>query len=93
MTSNEDSGSLPHLRSGPLITGSALVAAGGLIAWWPDRAGGPRRRGSHVLPVTPLGQGAGGAGELAKLKWAQATAAAGAGALQNGSPAQHPSAS
>jgi hypothetical protein len=73
----------PQLNSGPLITGSALVAAGTLIALAGFAVGGTHlvsatRRWIRTMEVPPS--------ELAKIRWAQArtAAAAGAAAWQNG---------
>jgi hypothetical protein len=85
-TSPRKSIGVPRLRSGPMITGSTLVAVGGLIA-----LAGVAVGGWHVLSaiqqwvremeVPPS--------ELAKIKWSQAKSAAAAGtaAWQNGVPA------
>jgi hypothetical protein len=77
----------PQLRSGPLITGAALVGAGALVAMAGFAIGG-----SHLLSATRqwVREMEVPPGELAKLKWAQAKAAAtaGAAAWQNGLPAR-----
>jgi len=82
-TKNPSNG--PQLRSGPLITGAALAGAGALLALAGIAVGGSHvlaatRRWVREMEVPP--------GELARLKWAQAkaAAAAGAGAWQNGPP-------
>jgi hypothetical protein len=79
-----------QLRSGPLITGAALAGAGALLALAGLAVGGSHllsatRRWIRAMEVPPS--------ELAKLKWAQARAAAGAGATawQNGRPAHQAS--
>ena len=84
MSANRDtSRSLPTLRSGFLITGGSLVAAGVLIA-----LAGLAVGGSHVLSATRrwIGEMELPPSELAKIKWTQArsAAAAGAAAWQNG---------
>jgi hypothetical protein len=88
MSDSTQKTSLPQLSSGPLITGGALVAAGALIALAGLAVGGSHllsatRRWIREMEVPPS--------ELARLKWAQAkaAAAAGAGAWQNG-PGRHP---
>ncbi len=87
MTDAENRRTGPQLRSGPLITGTALVGAGALLAMVGFAIGGAHllsatRRWISEMEVPPS--------ELAKLKWAQAraAAAAGAGAWQNGPPAR-----
>jgi hypothetical protein len=77
MTTNETSNSTPQFRSGPLITGAALFAAGGLVALAGIAIGSGHvvaasRRWIQAMEVPP--------GELAKIKLAQARAAASAGA-------------
>jgi len=77
MTTDETSNSMPSLRSGPLLTGAALFAAGGLIALAGIAIGSGHvvavsRRRIQAMEVPPS--------ELAKLKLAQARAAALAGA-------------
>ena len=74
---------LPQIRSGPMLTGSALVAIGGVIALAGVALGGAHllsatRRWIEEMEVPP--------NELAKIKWAQAKSAAVAGsaAWQNG---------
>ena len=76
MTTDETSNSL-QLRSGPLLTGAALVAAGGLIALAGIAIGSTHvaaasRRWIQAMEVPPT--------ELAKLKLAQAKVAELAGA-------------
>lgn len=80
----------PQLRSGPLITGAALFGAGALLTLAGLAVGGSHlmsatRRWIRAMEVPPS--------ELAKLKWAQAraAAAAGAGAWHNGVPARQAS--
>ena len=86
----EKQGAGPQLRSGPLITGAALFGAGALLALAGLAVGGSHlmsatRRWIRAMEVPPS--------ELAKLKWAQARAAAAAGATawQNGLPARQAS--
>jgi hypothetical protein len=67
----------PEVHSGPLVTGAGLVAAGGLLALVGMIIGGGHlvtaiRRWVRDMDVPPS--------ELAKLKLAQAKAAAAAGA-------------
>jgi hypothetical protein len=67
----------PQVRSGPLVTGGALVAAGGVLALAGFVVGGAHllvaiRQWIKEMEIPP--------GELAKLKLAQAKAAASAGA-------------
>jgi hypothetical protein len=92
MTNNAERGTRPQLRSGPLITGAALVGAGGLLA-----LAGLAVSGSHVLTATRrwVREMEVPPSEVARLKWAQgkAAAAAGAGAWRNGPLAQHESVS
>jgi hypothetical protein len=87
MTDIESRRAGPQLRSGPLITGTALMGAGALLALAGLAVGASHliaatRRWITEMDVPPS--------ELAKLKWAQAraAAAAGAGAWQNGVPAR-----
>ena len=75
--------SAPQVHSGPLVTGASLVVAGGLLALTGMLIGGGHlytaiRRWVRDMDVPPS--------ELAKLKLAQAKAAASAGAdaWQNG---------
>ncbi len=77
------SSNLPTFRSGLLITGGSLVAAGALIALAGAAIGGlhvvsATRQWIREMEVPPS--------EVAKLKWAQARSAAAAGtaAWQNG---------
>jgi hypothetical protein len=77
MTTDETRSSLPELRSGPLITGAALFAAGALLALAGVAVGGSHvvaasRRWIKDMEVPPS--------ELAKIKLAQARVAANAGA-------------
>jgi len=74
--------SLPAFKSGLLITGGALVAAGAMIALAGLAVGGSHvvsatRRWIREMEVPPS--------ELARIKWTQArsAAAAGAAAWQN----------
>jgi hypothetical protein len=83
--STQESSSWPELRTGPLITGAALVGAGTLLALAGLAVGGSHllsatRRWIRAMEVPPS--------ELAKIKWAQAktAAAAGTAAWQNGVP-------
>jgi hypothetical protein len=76
----------PQVRSAPLITGGSLVAVGGLIALAGVIVGGlhliaATRQWISEMEVPPS--------ELARVKWAQARAAAsaGVGAWQNGTRA------
>jgi hypothetical protein len=67
----------PQVRSGPLVTGGALVAAGGVLALAGFIVGGAHlmvaiRQWIKEMEIPPS--------ELAKLKLAQAKAAAAAGA-------------
>jgi hypothetical protein len=73
----------PQVRSGPLVTGGSLIAAGGVLALAGFVVGGAHllvaiRQWIKEMEVPPS--------ELAKLKLAQAKAAAAAGAeaWQNG---------
>lgn len=75
--SAEKGSSLPAFRSGLLITGGALVAAGALIVLAGFAVGGwhvlsATRRWIREMEVPP--------GELAKIKWSQARSSAAAGA-------------
>ena len=86
MTTDETSNSMLSLRSGPLFTGAALFAAGGLIALAGIAIGSGHvvaasRRWIQAMEVPPS--------EVAKAKWAQArtAAAAGTAAWRNGVPA------
>jgi hypothetical protein len=81
--STRGSSSAPQVRSGPLMTGGALIAAGGVLALAGLLVGGTHlliavREWVKEMEVPPS--------ELAKLKLAQAKAAAtaGADAWQNG---------
>jgi hypothetical protein len=67
----------PQVRSGPLVTGGALIAAGGVLALAGLLVGGSHllvavRQWIKEMEIPPS--------ELAKLKLAQAKAAASAGA-------------
>ena len=80
------SGNLPEFRTGPLITGGALVGAGTILAMAGLAVGGSHlvaatRRWIQAMEVPPS--------EVAKAKWAQArtAAAAGTAAWRNGVPA------
>ncbi len=82
-TSTQESSSWPELRTGPLITGAALVGVGAMIALAGLAVGGSHlfsatRRWIQEMEVPPS--------EQARIKWAQAktAAAAGAAAWQNG---------
>ncbi|MGC1284822.1 MAG: hypothetical protein WA895_17935 [Streptosporangiaceae bacterium] len=82
-TSTQQSSSWPELRTGPLVTGGALIGAGALIALAGLAVGGSHlvsatRRWIREMEIPPS--------EIAKLKLAQARAAASAGAdaWQNG---------
>lgn len=75
----------PEVRSGPMITGAALAGAGVVLALAGLAVGATHllaatRRWMRELEVPPS--------ELARLKWAQAKAAAAAGsnAWQQGQP-------
>jgi len=79
----KESGKLPEFRTGPLITGAALVGAGTIVALVGLAVGGSHlfaatRRWIQAMEVPPS--------EVARLKWVQArtAAAAGAGAWRNG---------
>lgn len=81
------SSSAPEVHSGPLVTGAALIAAGGLLALAGMVIGGGHlftalRRWVRDMDVPPS--------EVAKIKLAQAkaAAAAGASAWQNGPQAR-----
>jgi hypothetical protein len=83
MTDTQSGTSGLQLRSGPLITGAALIGGGVMLALAGLAVGGAHllaatRRWVDEMEVPPS--------ELARLKWAQAkaAAAAGAGAWQNG---------
>jgi hypothetical protein len=82
-TSTQQSSSWPELRTGPLVTGAALVGAGALIALAGMAVGGSHlvsatRRWIREMETPPR--------EQARIRWAQAktAAAAGAAAWQNG---------
>lgn len=86
--SQNASSNMPQVRSGPLMTGAGLVAAGGLLALAGLIIGGGHlvtaiRRWVNDMDVPPS--------ELAKVKIAQARAAAtaGADAWQNGPHARN----
>jgi hypothetical protein len=81
--STERNSSWPELRTGPIITGAALVGAGALIAMAGLAVGGSHlfsatRRWIREMDVPPS--------EQARLRWAQAknAAAAGTAAWQSG---------
>jgi hypothetical protein len=83
MANTNNGSNWPQVRTGPLVTGGALVAVGGVIALAGLVLGGTHmiaatRRWIREMDVPPS--------ELAKLKLAQARAAASAGAdaWQNG---------
>ena len=85
-TSTQQSSSWPELRTGPLITGAALVGAGALLVMAGLAVGGSHlfaatRRWVREMDVPPR--------EQARIKWAQAktAAAAGAAAWQDGASA------
>jgi hypothetical protein len=89
MSKADTRSSLPQVRSGPMITGAVLVAAGGLIVLAGLVVGGSHllsatRRWIEEMEVPPS--------ELAKQNWARAKAAALAGtaAWQNGTQAREP---
>ena len=82
----QQSKNLPDFRTGPLITGAALVGAGTMVALVGLAVGGSHlfsatRRWIQAMDVPPS--------EVARLKWAQArtAAAAGTAAWRNGGPA------
>ncbi len=84
MSANTDkSNSLPTFRTGFLVTGGSLVAAGALIA-----LAGLAVSGLHVVSATRrwVGEMEVPPSELAKIRWTQARSAASAGAAawQNG---------
>ena len=86
-TSTQQSSSWPELRTGPIITGAALVGAGALIALAGFAVGGSHlfsatRRWIREMEVPPS--------EQARIKWGQARSAAAAGtaAWQNGASAR-----
>jgi len=76
---------MPDVRTGPLITGAALVGAGAVLA-----LAGMAVSGSHVLSATRrwIREMEVPPSELARIKWGQAktAAAAGTAAWQNGVP-------
>ena len=87
MSTSTENSSWPELRTGPIITGAALVGAGTLIALAGLAVGGAHlfaatRRWVQQMEVPPS--------EQARIKWAQAksAAAAGAAAWQNGTSAR-----
>ena len=78
---------MPDFRTGPLITGAALIGAGTVVALAGLVVGGSHllaatRRWVQEMDVPPS--------EVAKLKWAQArtAAAAGTAAWRNGVSAE-----
>jgi hypothetical protein len=83
---SQGSGNLPEFRTGPLITGAALVGAGTMVALVGLAVGGSHlfaatRRWIQAMEVPPS--------EVARLKWTQARTAAVAGtaAWRNGASA------
>src|SRR5258707_14798721 len=83
---SQGSGNLPEFRSGPLITGAALVGAGTMVALVGLTVGGSHllsatRRWIQAMEVPPS--------EMARLKWVQARTAAvsGTAGCRNGGPA------
>ena len=87
MTDTQSSTSGLQLRSGPLITGAALIGGGVMLALAGLAVGGTHlfsatRRWIQQMEVPPS--------EQARIKWAQAktAAAAGAAAWQNGTSAR-----
>ena len=87
--STQQNSSLPEFRTGPLITGAALVGAGAMIALAGLAVGGSHlvsatRRWIREMETPPR--------EQARIKWAQAktAAVAGAAAWQNGVSADQP---
>ena len=85
--STQDSNNLPDFRTGPLITGAALIGAGTVVALVGLVVGGSHllsatRRWIQEMDVPPS--------EQARIKWAQAkgAAAAGTAAWQNGASAR-----
>ena len=83
---SEESMNLPEFRTGPLITGAALVGAGTMVALVGLAIGGSHlfwatRRWIQAMEVPPS--------EVARLKWMQArtAAVAGSAAWRNGMPA------
>jgi hypothetical protein len=86
-TSTQQGSSRPELRTGPIVTGAALVGAGVLIALAGLAVGGSHllsatRRWIREMEVPPS--------EPARIKWGQARSAAAAGtaAWQNGPSAR-----
>lgn len=86
-TSTQQDRNWPELRTGPIITGAALVGAGALIALAGLAVGGAHlfsatRRWIQEMEVPPS--------EQARIKWAQArnAAAAGTAAWRNGASAR-----
>jgi hypothetical protein len=86
-TITQRSSSWPQVRTGPVITGTALFGAGALIALAGLAVGGTHllsatRQWIRAMEVPPT--------EQARIKWAQArtAAAAGTAAWQNGTPAR-----
>jgi hypothetical protein len=87
MSAHSQRSNLPEFRTGPLITGAALVGAGTVLAMAGIAVGGSHlfaatRRWIQAMEVPPS--------EVAKAKWAQArtAAAAGTAAWRNGVPAE-----
>jgi hypothetical protein len=85
--STHESSSSSYFRTGPLITGAALVGAGTLLALAGFAVGG-----SHLLSATRrwVREMEPPPSELAKLQWAKArtAAAAGTAAWQNSASAR-----
>ena len=75
-TSTESNSSWPELRTGPIITGAALIGGGTLIV-----LAGLAVAGSHLLVATRrwIQQMDVPPSEQARIKWAQAKSAAAAG--------------
>ena len=86
-TSTEQNSSWPELRTGPIITGAALIGGGSLIV-----LAGLAVAGSHLLVATRrwIQQMDVPPSEQAKIRWSQAKSAAvaGAAAWQNGGAAR-----
>ena len=75
-TSTEQNSNWPELRTGPIITGAALIGGGTLIV-----LAGLAVAGSHLLVATRrwIQQMDVPPSEQARIKWAQAKSAAAAG--------------
>jgi hypothetical protein len=87
MTETEERSNMPQIQSGPLIIGGVLVGIGAMLVMAGIAVGGAHvfaatRRWVNEMETPPS--------EIARQKWAQAKAAAtaGASAWQNGLPAQ-----